>query len=136
MNFQNIDIAMLIIRLVVGSTFILHGGQKLFGWLGGPGMQGWLGYLATLGITSHIIGYLAAAFEFVGGVMVLTGIGAELGAVMILVNMLAAICLVHSHGYFLPNGMEYALNLALLSLAIIFGGTGSYVIFNPFNLLK
>lgn len=136
MNFQNIDITMLIIRIVVGSTFILHGGQKLFGWLGGSGMHGWLGYLATLGITMPIIGYLAAIFEFVGGLMVLTGIGAELGALMILITMLAAIYLVHSHGYFLPNGMEYALNLALLCVAIIFGGTGSYVVWNPLTFLK
>lgn len=136
MNFQNIDIAMLLIRIVVGSTFILHGSQKLFGWFGGPGIHGWLGYLATLGVTHHVIGYLAAAFEFFGGIMVLTGIGAELGAAMILINMLVAICLVHSSGYFLPKGMEYALNLALLCLAIIFGGTGSYVMFKSLKFFK
>jgi len=46
--------------------------------------------------------------------------------------MLAAIYLVHgTHGYFLPKGMEYALNLALLCLAIIVGGTGIYALHVP-----
>jgi len=130
MNIQNLDVTMLIIRLIVGSTFILHGGQKVFGWLGGSGMHGWLGYLATLGITMPIIGYLAALFEFVGGIMVLVGIAPQIGALMILINMLAAIYLVHSHGYFLPHGMEYALNLALLCVAIILGGSGTYVVWS------
>ena len=131
MNIQNRDVAMLIIRFIVGSTFILHGAQKVFGWFGGPGIQGWLTYLAKLGVTSHIIGYLAAYFEFIGGIMVLVGIAPQVGALMILINMLAAICLVHSHGYFLPNGMEYALNLALLCVAIIVGGSDLYVVWDP-----
>ncbi len=31
---------LLIIRLIVGLTFVGHGAQKLFGWFGGPGIKG------------------------------------------------------------------------------------------------
>jgi len=129
------DLALFIVRLVLGSTFIAHGAQKLFGWFGGEGMHGFLGYLASIGITNHILGYLAAACEFVGGLMVLTGFATELGACAILANMLVAIFLVHAkHGYFLPNGMEYSLNLALLCVALIFGGSGAYAVWDVRNL--
>jgi len=120
---------LLLVRVVLGTTFILHGSQKLFGVLSGPGIDGWLEYLTSLGVTHHVLGYAAAAFEFFGGLMVLTGIGAELGAAAILITMVGAIYLVHgAHGYFLPNGMEYALNLGLLCVAIICGGAGTYTL--------
>lgn len=129
------DLALFIVRLTLGSTFIIHGGQKVFGWLGGPGLHGWLNYLATIGVTNHMIGYCAAFFEFLGGILVLTGVAAEVGAGMILCNMIAAILLIHcKHGYFLPNGMEYALNLALLCIVIIVGGSGSFALWDVRNL--
>ena len=40
------DLGLLLIRLVLAAVFIYHGGQKLFGWFGGPGLQGFAGMLA------------------------------------------------------------------------------------------
>lgn len=34
------DIGLLIIRLIIGITFMGHGAQKLFGWFGGYGLKG------------------------------------------------------------------------------------------------
>lgn len=119
--FQNKDYALLIIRIIVGITFILHGGQKLFGLFGGSGLQGWMGYMASLNIPTWI-GYLPPFIEFFGGLAVLLGIGTEIAAAGLLIVMLAAIYLAHwDKGFFLPHGFEYALNLALLCLAIIMG---------------
>lgn len=32
------NVALLILRLVIGLTLVGHGVQKLFGWFGGPGL--------------------------------------------------------------------------------------------------
>lgn len=34
------DFGLLIIRLIIGITFMGHGAQKLFGWFGGYGLKG------------------------------------------------------------------------------------------------
>ncbi|MBP1155589.1 MULTISPECIES: DoxX family membrane protein [unclassified Paenibacillus] len=47
-----IDIGLLIIRLVVGLTFMGHGAQKMFGWFNGPGLKGTPGWLVSI-ITVH-----------------------------------------------------------------------------------
>ncbi len=41
------DIELLLLRLVVGLTIAAHGTQKLFGWFGGPGLDGTGRFLAT-----------------------------------------------------------------------------------------
>ena len=40
---------MLLLRVVVGALFVGHGTQKLFGWFGGPGLEGAAGFLHSLG---------------------------------------------------------------------------------------
>ena len=126
MNIRNQDLALLLVRIVLGSTLALHGAQKLFGLFEGPGIHGWIKMVESLGL-HQVLAYLSAGVEFFGGLMVLAGIATEIAAGAILINMLAAVYFVHMpHGYFLPNGMEYALNLALLCLAVVCGGAGRY----------
>ncbi len=126
--------ALLMVRLVVGSIFILHGSQKVFGWFGGPGLQGFANWTASLGVPT-ILGYLAAFAEFIGGIMIFFGIFPALGAAMIIPVMLGAVFLVHwKGGYFIQNnGFEYPFNLILLLVAIIIGGGGKFVFFEIFK---
>lgn len=135
MNYQNI--ALLILRLTVGSTFMMHGSQKVFGAFGGSGLAGFAGYGATLGVPVWL-SHLAAIFEFVGGVMMFFGLATELGACMGVCVMLGAIYLVHgSKGYFAQTGgYEYALNLMLLCVAIAVGGPGDYAMWDVFKNWK
>lgn len=125
--------ALWILRLVLGSVFFLHGAQKLFGWFGGPGMNGFINWIGTLGVNSFFA-HLAAMAEFIGGCLMLLGIATELGALMISPVMIGAIYLVHlPHGYFIQNnGFEYTLNLILLALAVIIGGPGKGALWDPF----
>lgn len=124
---QNKDAALLLVRIIVGSTFIAHGSQKVFGAFSGPGLVGFAQWIGTLGLPSWL-GYVSAFGELLGGLMVLTGFMAELGAFVLVINMAVAIGLVHwKHGYFVQNnGYEYPLNLLLLCIAIIIGGAGVY----------
>ena len=44
------DLALLVIRLVVGLLFVGHGAQKLFGVFGGGGLEGTAGMFDTIGL--------------------------------------------------------------------------------------
>jgi putative oxidoreductase len=126
--------SLFLLRVLLGTTFILHGSQKLFGLFGGPGLVGFSGYVAKQMGLPPFLGYLASVCEFVGGWLVLLGLGTEVGALMIACVMLMAIFLVHwPAGYFLPKGFEYALNLLLVSLALIIGGAGRGALWDPFG---
>ena len=42
------DVGLLIVRVVIGLLFAVHGTQKLFGWFGGYGLQGTAGFMGQL----------------------------------------------------------------------------------------
>lgn len=114
-----------IVRILLGFIFIMHGSQKTLGWFGGSGLEGFTGWLETQGI-SYYMSFTAAWFEFIGGWLLLLGIFAELGALLVIPVMAGAIYLVHApKGFFVQHGgFEYALTLLVLAIAIIVGGPG------------
>jgi len=122
---HNQALALTIVRLVLGSIFILHGSQKVFGLFGGPGLEGFVAWIGTMGVPEWLA-YAAAFAELIGGVLLFFGIAAELGALLAMGVMIGAVIVVHwSNGYFGQNGgFEYPFNLALLCLAVIIGGPG------------
>jgi putative oxidoreductase len=119
------DWALLILRVVLGVVFIAHGAQKLFGWFGGYGLAGTVGFFTKMGIPVPLA-YLAIFTEFFGGLAVLFGVLGRLAALGIAVNMLVAIFKVHlPHGFFLDHmGFEYAFTCLGLALAVVMGGPG------------
>src|SRR5919201_1225803 len=44
------DVGLLLLRLTVGGLLAGHGGQKLFGWFSGPGLEGVGGMMEKLGL--------------------------------------------------------------------------------------
>lgn len=121
------DFALLPVRLSLGSIFIAHGGQILFGLWGGKGLREFAGSLAGLGLNPPILwAILAGGGQFFGALMVLFGFYARLGALLISTIMVVAIITVHGpHGFFLENhGYEYNVALLGLSLCILFAGPG------------
>lgn len=52
------DFGLLIIRLIIGITFMGHGAQKLFGWFGGYGLKeqaaGWNQSVYALAYSWHL----------------------------------------------------------------------------------
>ncbi|KOR76775.1 DoxX family protein [Paenibacillus solani] len=132
-----IDLGLLILRLVVGLSFMAHGAQKLFGWFGGYGPKGTGGWMESIGIKPGVaVAVLSGLMELVGGLLFAAGFLTVLGAALITLTMLGAIVKVHGqNGYWATaNGYEYNLLLIAVSVAVALTGAGAYsldaVIFN------
>jgi putative oxidoreductase len=124
-----IDLGLLIIRLVIGITFIGHGAQKLFGWFGGYGPKGTGGWLESIGIKPGVLmAVLVGLFELVGGLLFASGVFLPVGAALIVVTMIGAILKVHgSNGYWVDKGgIEYPFVLIAVVVGIALIGAGSY----------
>jgi len=117
----------LICRTIVGGLFLGHGTQKLFGWFGGPGLEGTTQMMDKLELRPPREQALVASWaETAGGAMLVLGFLTPLAAAMLTGSMVTAIRKVH-----LPNGLwnmnqGYEYNLALIAslAAIIDGGPG------------
>jgi putative oxidoreductase len=123
------DVAFLIVRLILGLSFMAHGTQKLFGWFGGYGITGTDDFFAGLGFRpSKTFAVLAALAETLGGFLTVFGVFGALGPVLIVIVMLTAIGSVHyNKGFFISNG-GWELNTAYIAAAIAvgFAGNGMY----------
>lgn len=114
------------LRIILGLIFIGHGGQKLFGWFGGYGLEATAGFFQEqLGLTPGILwAFLASAGELFGGLLLLMGLFARFQGALLSFTMLVAILTAHNSAFFLPSGMEYALALLGGSLVFAIGGAG------------
>jgi putative oxidoreductase len=125
-NFNNrTALALTLLRVATGAIFVAHGAQKVLGLFGGPGLEGFAQWSATLGIPAWLA-YAAAFAELIGGLLLISSIGAPLGALLSGAVMLGAIWFVHlEKGFFAQNGgYEYAL-LLLLNCIVIFLASGN-----------
>ncbi len=122
------DAALLVIRIVLGVIFIVHGGQKLFAWYGGPGIQGFTQGMGRFGVAHPVpLGWMAALSEFGGGLLVLLGLLTPFAAALIISTMLVAIARVHfAKGFFnTKGGWEFNLSLITLALVLVLLGAGA-----------
>ena len=126
-----ISIGLLLIRLVIGLSFIAHGAQKLFGWFGGHGLKGTGGWFESIGMKPGVrMALIAGLSELVGGALFAVGFLTPLAALMIAGTMLIAIIKVHGpNGYWsTQNGYEYNLTLLVVAISIAIIGPGYYAI--------
>lgn len=120
------DIALMVLRLVVGAVFIAHGAQKLFVF-GVPGISS--GF-AQQGIPfAHIVAPLVSVVEFFGGLALVFGALTRFAALALTIDMFGALLFVHlKSGFFLPNGFEFVLTLAAVTATLVLMGAGAYSI--------
>jgi putative oxidoreductase len=128
---------LLLLRISLGTIFIAHGSQKLFGAFGGYGLTAtFKAFEEKLGIPP-ILTVLAIIAEFGGGIGVLCGFLTRLSALGIASVMAVAIYKVHAvNGFFLniecvPGkgpGIEYNVALIGMALALVFTGAGAWAI--------
>ena len=119
--------APLAVRIPIGIIFVAHGAQKLFGALGGYGLEGTGQFMASLGLTpGYLMALLAGSAEFFGGLALLFGLLVRPAAAALAFAMLVAIFSVHiDKGLFMANnGYEFALALLAASVSLLISGAG------------
>lgn len=123
----------LALRIPAAIIFIAHGGQKLFAWFGGYGLEGTGQWMASIGLVpGYQLALLAGSAEFFGGIALLVGFMVRPTALILALTMLVAIFSVHFvNGLFMSNnGYEFALALLAISASLIFSGAGKVSIDN------
>jgi putative oxidoreductase len=120
-----------VLRLCVGTVFLAHGAQKLFGAWGGPGLAGTAGLFESLGLTpAYPLAVLAAVAEFGGGVLLIVGGLTRWVALVLALEMGVAVWKVHYiNGFFLNStrgpGVEFCLVLTGALLCLMLAGPGA-----------
>ena len=125
----NMEVGILILRIVVGLLFAGHGAQKLFGWFGGWGMSGHSGMLEKMGLQpARFWAWISALSEFLGGLGLAFGLLTPFAAVALMGDMLFAIIKVHApKGVWNTNGgFEYPLTLTAVAFVVGLTGPGVY----------
>lgn len=120
---------LLVLRLTVGLTLAAHGVQKLFGWFGGPGLDGTGRGLEALGFfPGRRHAFAAGLVEAIAGLMLAAGFVTPLAATITLSVMIVAAVTVHlPHGFFITsNGFEYTMVLGVAGWTLAFTGPGDW----------
>ena len=131
-----VDVSLLLVRLIVGVTFLFHGSQLLFGAFDGPGLQATVnGGGGKPGMGP--VGYLVAIGQFFGGLGLLVGVLTRFSAAALIVIMLGAIFMVHLKNGFSSQHGGFEFNLALIGLLlpVLIAGPGRYTLARPLPFL-
>jgi putative oxidoreductase len=113
-------LALLVLRLVIGTVMIAHGYGKVFNG----------GFSHVHDMVQHLgfpgwMAYLLAATEFFGGILIIAGLLTRFVAVAMLIDMSVAIWKIHWHnGLKGPGGFEFPMSVAAIAFALIFFGAG------------
>jgi putative oxidoreductase len=116
-------VAPLVLRVVVGVIFAMHGYQKLT-MMGVPGVSG---FLTMLGFPMpDVFAVLLIAAELGGGILLILGLWTHWTAKILAFVALVALVTVHlSKGFFLP-GYEFILLILAASVSVMITGAGKY----------
>jgi len=119
---RNIDRALLVLRLAVATSFVVHGWMKLFV-MGHAGVEG---FFASLGVPlPGMMAWAVSLLEFAGGLALAIGIFTRALALLFVLDVVTAIALaVFPKGFM--GGWELEFLLASASLCLALAGGGAY----------
>jgi putative oxidoreductase len=117
-----------LLRLIVGTTFIAHGSQKLFAF----GVAGTAGFLGSIGVPmASVMAPVLIAAELGGGILLVLGLLTRYVSLPLAFTMVVAIATVHlQHGFFLPQGYEFPLVLGVSLITLALQGSGAFALDN------
>ena len=123
------------LRLCVGSVLLVHGAQKLFGLLGGPGVSGTSRMIASFGLPYPTpLAIALGLVEFGGGVLLVLGSLTRWVSLVLLLDVALTVWKVDyprgftTNGGLLPgHGAQAELHLVLIGalLCLALGGPGA-----------
>lgn len=127
MDSRKTDVALFLLRAVVGVVFFAHGAQKVFGWFGGHGLEATVSGMTKNGMPV-IVPYLVSYGELAAGLGLIVGLLTRIAAAGMFIEMLGAVLIVHAkNGFFSEtHGFEFPLTLCIASLAVLILGPGAY----------
>lgn len=118
------DVALLLVRVVLGGTMIAHGVNH---WIGGGKIAGTAGWFGGLGLRQPVLqAWLSVLTETAAGVLLVFGLLTSFAAAAVISVMLVAGLLAHrTNGFFVfKEGYEYVLVLGVVALALGILGPG------------
>jgi putative oxidoreductase len=124
------------LRLCVGSVFLVHGAQKLFGLVGGSGVSATARMLAGFGLPySTPFAVLLGVAEFAGGILLVLGSLTFWVSLVLLLDLALTVWKVHyPHGFTWNGGLAPGhgpsgeLHLVLIGalVCLMLGGPGAW----------
>jgi len=114
------NFAPVLLRVVTGVIFVVHGYGKLFG-----GMEQFTGYVTQSLHLPAFLAWGAAGIEFFGGTALVLGLLTRLSALGIAAVMAVAVSKVHwAAGLTADGGYEYPLVLLCVAVSLMLTGGG------------
>jgi putative oxidoreductase len=124
----------LVLRVVLALVMFPHGAQKALGWFGGYGLEGTMGFFTeTVGLPAPLA-LLVIALEFLGPVLLLSGLLTRAVSLGFAGIMVGAIWTTHlPYGFFMNwsgsqagEGYEFHLLVIGMALALVLHGAGRF----------
>ncbi len=133
---DQVNLALLVLRLVFGLFLAYHGHNKFFG---GGRIKGTAGWFGSMGFRNpRLQAYAAACTEIGAGVLLAAGLLTPLAAAGVIAVMIVAIVSAHwKVGFFIfkeGQGWEYCASIAVAALVIGTIGPGEWSIDHAIDL--
>ncbi len=127
------DVALTILRVVLGVVFLAHGSQKMLGCFGGFGFHATMAFFTQMGMPAAVA-FLIICTEFFGGLGLLFGLLTRIAALGIAGLMIGAIFMVHLQNGFFMNwmgtqkgeGFEFHLLVLAMAAVLLLRGAGAF----------
>lgn len=132
----NNNVAITVVRVILGIVLFAHGAQKLLGWFGGYGFSGTMGFFTGTLHLPYIIALLVILIEFFGALFLITGFAARYAAAAVTILFLGIIFTAHKDNGFFMNwngnqkgeGFEYHLLVISIAVSVLINGAGRFSI--------
>lgn len=121
----------LVARIALAIVVFPHGAQKLFGWFGGNGFDGTMGFLTGMVGLPYIIALLVILIEVFAALFLVAGFATRVAAFGVIANFIGVIA-VSNFNFFMnwagkagmAEGLEYFILLFGLALICLIAGGG------------
>ena len=118
-------VGLLVLRVLVGVPFAMHGCQKLFGWFGGGGLEGTAGWFRGLGFgDGKVAAVMAGTSEVAGGIGLAVGLLTPFAAAAMMGTMTTAAFVNNAENGFWSVRKGWELNGYLVVVAAAVAVTG------------